>query len=168
MNVVADATVLVALSRIGQLKILAALFDVVLIPPAVDAEVRGESDGRPGADELVSATWIETRERPDDALFVDIPAALGDGEREAIALAIGTRLPLITDDRDAAQAANNLSVAVLHTLALLVTAEESGVIPDARAVLTALVADGFRVHKSVIARFNEVLAASRAARTQPA
>ena len=50
--VVADASPLIALERIGRLELLKALFEEVLIPPAVAAEV---------APRLLLPPWIRER-----------------------------------------------------------------------------------------------------------
>ena len=52
---------LIALSRIGRLDLLASLFERVLIPAEVHHEVTVDGRGLPGAEEVLSAGWIEVR-----------------------------------------------------------------------------------------------------------
>lgn len=58
MIVVSDATPLIALAKIGQLRLLQELFGGILIPRMVYDEVVTNSSGRPGADEIRLAEWI--------------------------------------------------------------------------------------------------------------
>jgi uncharacterized protein len=78
--VVADASVLIALGQIGQLPLLERLFGEVVIPPAVAREVVRGGPQLPG--------WVRTRTLlwQLDARVVE--ASLGDGETEAISLAL--------------------------------------------------------------------------------
>ncbi|OQB00679.1 MAG: hypothetical protein BWY25_01717 [Chloroflexi bacterium ADurb.Bin222] len=60
MIVVADATPLIALTKIGRLDLLQHLFGEVSIPEAVYAEVTLVAPHRPGADEIRQAQWVHT------------------------------------------------------------------------------------------------------------
>lgn len=60
MIVVADATPLIALAKIGKLFLLQPLFGTLHIPPAVYEEVVTYAPQRPGASEVRQATWIQT------------------------------------------------------------------------------------------------------------
>ncbi len=55
---VVNSTPLIALSMIGQLELLHALFDEVLIPASVYGEVVLQGRGRPGAREIAQADWF--------------------------------------------------------------------------------------------------------------
>ena len=57
-----DAGALIALARIGQLDILGRVGARVIIPRVVYEEVVVKGAGKPGADEIRDAPWIETRE----------------------------------------------------------------------------------------------------------
>jgi predicted nucleic acid-binding protein len=57
--VVSDSSPLIALARIGQLGLLASLFDRILIPTEVHHEVTVAGRGLAGAEEVRSAGWIE-------------------------------------------------------------------------------------------------------------
>jgi predicted nucleic acid-binding protein len=59
--IVADSSCLIGLSKIGRLEILHDLFGAVLIPQKVYQEVVVSGKGRPGAEEVNNASWIETR-----------------------------------------------------------------------------------------------------------
>ena len=61
-RVVADSTCLIALERIGQIEILPALFEPVLIPPAVAQEFG------------ISLPWLKVERLSDRALAVALKA----------------------------------------------------------------------------------------------
>jgi hypothetical protein len=86
LNVVCDASTLIALARIGQLGVLAQIGARVVIPVAVYEEVVVKGVGKPGADEVREASWIETREVSARAVVAGFRMALDTGESEAIAL----------------------------------------------------------------------------------
>ena len=62
MNVVSDASTLINLARIGEIDLLRQLYGKLLIPEAVWREVVTEGVGQPGAEEIRTASWIETKE----------------------------------------------------------------------------------------------------------
>jgi hypothetical protein len=57
LNVVCDASTLIALARIGQLDILVRVGARVMIPRAVYEEVVVKGRGKPGVDEIRDASW---------------------------------------------------------------------------------------------------------------
>ena len=58
MNVVSNASPLINLARIGELGMLRALYDQVLIPEAVWQEVVVDGSGQAGATDVQHASWI--------------------------------------------------------------------------------------------------------------
>lgn len=82
MLVVSDSSPLIALAAIDHLPLLPALFDTVLVPPAVALET-GRAIPYPPA-------WLRTRSLEAPLPAAVQPSVLGDGEREAIALALET------------------------------------------------------------------------------
>lgn len=59
MSVVSNASPLINLARIGELSLLRALYDQVLVPDAVWQEVVVEGTRQPGATEVEEACWIK-------------------------------------------------------------------------------------------------------------
>jgi predicted nucleic acid-binding protein len=88
VNVVSDASVLINLSRIGELDLLRRLYGGLLIPEAVWREVVVEGAGQPGAEEVRTASWIETHNVDNEHLVRALRQDLDAGEAEAIALAL--------------------------------------------------------------------------------
>lgn len=147
--VVADSSPLIALARIGRLELLARLVSRVVIPPAVEAEIRADRD-RPGAREVASATWIHVE--PPDPQLADLYALLVDrGEAEAIALAkkIDGSILLI-DDRLARRLAERLDVRRIGTIGILLEFRRRQWTPSLRLDIDALVKNGFYLRPELI------------------
>lgn len=143
-TVVADSTCLIGLSQIGNLDILRHLFGTILIPPAVFHEVVVRGNGRPGAAEVGSASWIQTHEVIDQLAVNALRLTLGGGGSEAIVLACEQATDFIMlDDWQARQAALGLSLPVIGTVAVLTKAEEKGLISDLASASDALRQCGF-------------------------
>lgn len=142
--VVADSSCLISLSRIGKLDVLHELFGGIIIPEAVYYEVVVRGAGRIGAEEVKKAKWIK-KQKVQNALAVGaFKVNLGAGESEAIALASERKADfLILDDFKARQTAEELSLEVIGTVAVLQKAEEKGIIDNLQSVLQNLRDVGF-------------------------
>ncbi len=57
---VVNSTPLIALSMVGHLVLLLALFDQIFVPPSVYEEVVQKGHGRSGSRELARADWYIT------------------------------------------------------------------------------------------------------------
>ena len=77
MIVVADASPLIALARIGRLELLREVFGTLFLPDAVWREVVESGVGRAGADAVLHAGWIERRSVADAALVAVLRRDLG-------------------------------------------------------------------------------------------
>ena len=127
--VVADTTPLNYLILIDCEEVLTKLFTRVLIPPAVLREL--QDSGTPEAvrrwTEKLPA-WLEVRPAQNQPAGV-LPASLGAGEREAIALAAELHADLLlVDDREARVEAGKHGLRILGTLGLLERAAELGLV----------------------------------------
>ncbi len=69
MSVVADASTLIGLSRIGQLSLLSGLYGQVIMPRAVYDEVAGEP--KPGSRQVKEAGYLKV-ENIQDEVAVDL------------------------------------------------------------------------------------------------
>lgn len=85
--VVCNATPLIALSLIDQLHLLQALYQNILIPPAVHDEVAVGGAGGVGAAELEASSWIRVVMLRDPAR-AELLSDLDRGEAEVLALAL--------------------------------------------------------------------------------
>jgi predicted nucleic acid-binding protein len=149
MIVVADASPLNYLVLIDQIGLLPALYQQVLIPEAVLAELR-----RPRAPQSVSLwiasppPWLEVcavHGVPDEGLL-----RLDPGERDAILLALerGVGVVLI-DEAEGRREAERHNVPVAGTLAVLEQGAQRGLI-DLPAVIERLRQTNFRLSSNLI------------------
>lgn len=154
MIVVADSSVLIALSAIGQLSVICARCpDGVLVPSAVWREVVEEGRDRPGAREISTAKWISMGQIKDNAFVQYLKMGLDDGEAEAIGLAREVNAGLVLlDERAARDVAKGLGLKVLGTIGLLIWAKRAGRVKNLRQLLDRLQGEAnFRIGKTVYA-----------------
>lgn len=147
--VVADTTPLIALAGIGRLDLLHRFVERVIIPPAVQSEIRAGGE-RPGAAEIDAATWIEVV-RPDAELATSFGLLVDAGEAEAIAVA--TRIPdslLLLDDRQARRLAEQLGLRRVGTLGLLRAFRRRGWTQSLRADIDAVRAIGIHLRQDLV------------------
>jgi len=124
--VVADSACLIALEQIDCLDILTALFEPVLVPPAVDRETG------------VVREWLVVEQPANSALVSSLRLTLDAGEAEAIALAVGRGIRVILDDRQARAVARELGVHLIGTIGCLLKAKQAGVIAAVRPLIEKL------------------------------
>jgi predicted nucleic acid-binding protein len=142
--VVADASPLIALERIEQLGLLQALFEEVVIPPAVAREVTAR---------LTLPVWIRERGLQQPIAREVLRASLGTGESEAISLALEIRADrLIIDERAGRRVAEALGLRVAGLLGVLVVSKQRGLIPAVRPNIDALLRSGFRADPDLVGR----------------
>jgi predicted nucleic acid-binding protein len=166
MPIVADATVFRYLVIVDATDILPALFGTVLVPPAVVRELQHASTPTRVRDWWRTApAWVQIqapRLSPDPALH-----HLGEGEQEAIRLMDEQRAPLLmTDDRDAYNAAVARGMAVTRTLRVLEIAAEQGLL-DLPTIIARLRAAGFYMPEDVVDEMLARDAARKAAAAEP-
>jgi uncharacterized protein len=153
LKAVANSSVLIALSTVGQVGLLPRRFiEGVLVPQAVWREVVETGKGQPGAEEVASASWVVVREVRDTALVSLLRGELDEGEAEAIALAREEHVSaVLLDEKDARRVARRLKLQVLGTVGLLIWAKRVGAIASLREQLDTLRTVGrFRLSQSVI------------------
>ncbi len=140
---VADSSPFIVFERVGQLDLLRALMDRVLIPTAVRREVFGAE---------VMPEWIEERSLTQPLASRIIASRLGAGEREAIALALEIRPTwLVIDDLAARRLAQSLGIAMVGSLGLLLIAKQKGLIPAVRSLMEAMESDEFHISEHLFA-----------------
>jgi len=152
MTVVSDTGPLIALAKANQLHLLEQLFVQVLIPPAVHREVLAKSG--PEAARLDAAldrfvTIVRVPELPPEVKV--ITSRLGDGEKQAIALAFVRGSPLVIDDRLGRLAARHLHLSTTGTVGILIRAKETALIPAVLPVLTEIRQQGYWLSDDLIA-----------------
>ncbi len=119
MIIVSDTTPIHYLIQIGQIDVLEKLFGQVIIPQGVFSEMQRDKTPREVKAWLDSGqSWLQVR--PSNPSLFTPTKKLGDGEREAIALALELGADaLLMDDRDGRKEALRNNVTVLTTLNIL-------------------------------------------------
>ena len=136
MPIVSNSSPLIALARIQRLDLVPAVLQSILIPPAVAREIEPSIPALPA--------WASVRVPSSKRPPLTSRGRLGDGEREAIALAIeiGADAVLI-DERAGRRVAEEAGLKVIGTLGLLLEAKRAGHIGTIRAELNKLLETSF-------------------------
>lgn len=148
--IVSDTGPLISWSRAGQIPLLKQLVTELAVPQAVVKELN--QPGRAGSD-LIGVEWIRPFTLSPGASLTGFPAALGDGECEAIAAAEKTGDFLLVDDWKARAEAERRGIRCLTTLRLLTQAKHEGLIPKVEPVLSHFTDTGFRLSNAIRQRF---------------
>jgi predicted nucleic acid-binding protein len=145
-TVVSDTSPINYLCLIGALEILPRLFERVLIPPAVFAEL-----GHAGAPAEVLRwkaslpAWVQIQKPTQLA-----PLGLDDGETEAIALALELHVSaILIDERKGRAVARQQGLLPIGTLSILVAAAERGLL-DLATAIAQLKLTNFHVDESLL------------------
>ena len=140
MRAVANSSVLISLSAIGQLKILKERFqEGILVPSAVWNEVVTTGKGQPGAEEVASVDWIAVEKVEDRAIVSLLKGDIDEGEAEAIILCKEKNVEVVLlDEKEARRAAHRLGLKVLGTVGLLIWAKRMGIIYSLKEQLDKL------------------------------
>lgn len=161
MPVVSDTSPLLNLAIIGRLELLREQFEVILMPPAVVAELKLESD-LPGAADLrqaMQAKWLDIVSLSEPNVARALRHDLDDGEAEAIALSLqlGHSMILI-DEHDGRAVARMMGLTPVGILGVLLRAKRQGRLESLQACIDALRSQaGFFVSDELIQRLlNEV------------
>ena len=154
MIVVSNTSPLTNLAAVGQLDLLRQLYGKVLIPQAVYGELTGSSGGQPGAVEVQTVEWIETRPVANHTLVTALQMELDTGEAEAIALAKELAADLLLlDERRGRAVALRLDLRFVGLLGVLIEAKQKDCILAIKPVLDDLVTKaGFWVSQPLYAR----------------
>lgn len=150
--VVSNSGPIIALSGVGRLDLLKAVYGSVEVPLAVFREVVA-GGGRPGAADLQAAAWIvraDLSQRPDPYLI----AELGPGEAEAIALAAERPGTLVLLDERRARRIAQLAygLKVRGTLGTLVAAKRIRAVEAIRPLLKAMQRNGYYLADELVER----------------
>ena len=136
-SVICNSSPLIGLEQIGQLNVLESLFGTIAVPPAVVQEV---------SPSVTLPEWIEQRALVQNIGPLIMKASLGQGESEAISLALESKARLIIlDDRPARRLAQSLSLPVIGTLGILLLAKKKDLIPAIKPCLEELSRFDFRI-----------------------
>lgn len=154
--VVSDTSPITSLAAIAQLDLLRQLYQQVIIPQAVYDEMVSLSKAIPGAIEVQTLAWIETRQVENRVLAAELQEELDIGESEAIALAIEIKADrLLIDESPGRTIAAQLGLKFTGVLGVLLAAKHKGIIPLVKPVMNDLIVRAsFRVSDQV---YTEIL-----------
>ena len=132
--IIADASCLIVLTKIGQLDLLRQLYGTATTTPTVAAEYG-----------LPLPPWVR-QEAATDASREQLLALLVDaGEASAISLALERPgCTLILDDYKARKTAERLSVQITGTFGVLLRAKRQGLVPAVKPLLEQIRQTNFR------------------------
>lgn len=151
LRVVSDSSPFIALNAIGRLDLLPRLFDAVVVPRAVEKEVKS----------LSLPLWVTVMDLPATAPLFEAGIGLGRGETEAIRLALHLGPDwLLLDDGAGRRAAQRLGLRITGVLGILLAAGRSGILGNLQPELDLLMANGFRIAPRL---YQQLLAASHKA-----
>lgn len=154
MLVVSDTSPVRALHHLGLMHLLEVQFGDVVVPPAVESELKvGSSICAPV--DLSAYPFVRVRAPgPIDPALAATTAHLQPGETEAIALAIELRADqLLMDEADGRRAAERLGLVVVGVLGVLLDAKGAGLIPAIGPLVARLRAETrFYVSDSLLRR----------------
>ncbi|MEM2896088.1 MAG: hypothetical protein QXG01_00690 [Candidatus Bathyarchaeia archaeon] len=128
MPITSNASPIIALAKIGRLKLLKDLYQTVLISPFVKVESvdKGKELGAPDAREIEKAIdkgWIKvielTKNQNQIIQRLISEAGIGFGEAGALTLAREKRIPLILDDKEARALAKSWDLECTGTVMVL-------------------------------------------------
>lgn len=147
MAVVSNSSPLIAFAAIEQLKLFPALFESVLIPPAVALEIAPSIPTLP--------TWLRVESLRMPLPEVVLRRSFGVGEREALALAVEIQAErILLDDRPARRVALELKLLVTGTAGILLVAKRHALVRSIRPYLDTLIEKSFFIGSDV---YDEIL-----------
>jgi uncharacterized protein len=148
--VVTDTSPLRALAVVHLLGVLPRLYNDILLPPAVAAELAVDV---PGIGPLLvqNFEFLRVLAPTTPTLRYEMSASLGRGETEAITLALELHADFVlVDDGEARNVAARLGLTPAGTIGILVRAKDAGLIPQVAPIIDELVRrTRFRISDSV-------------------
>jgi len=162
MKAVCNSSPIIALSSIGQFRLLTSLFSSVSVPEAVFAEISGNTEReQKGKAQLTSAVEkgeVQLFKVQNQDLVEKLSGRLHHGELEVIIGAIELGIPsVILDDRQARELAETYKLDYTGTVGLLIMAKTRDLIPEVTTFLDRLEQEGFRLSEDL---YRQVLRAA--------
>jgi predicted nucleic acid-binding protein len=138
--IIADASCLILLEKIGALELLRQLFGRITVTDIVAAEYG-----------LPLPEWVAVQVAQNASQLQLLTLTLDRGEASAIALALEQpECLLIMDERRGRQVAQRLQLPVVGTLGILLRAKSSGYIGAIKPLLDTIGATNFRLSERLI------------------
>lgn len=150
--VVADASPLIAFSRINHLEVLSKTLGEIIITEKVEKECL-EDMSRPGATALQKAILkniITVHDDPNTDQYRELADILDEGEASAIALALKMRTSLLIDEKLGRAAAKKLNLKIIGTAGVLLLAKQNKIIDKVSPLIHKLKDLGYYLSSELI------------------
>lgn len=148
--IIADSGPLIALALIDKLALLKTLYNRVMIPPAVWAEVTVQGVGLPGASAVAKQEGFEIQ-APNAVSVRPLSLLVDRGEAEAIALALETPESIVLlDDSQARRVAERLDIQRIGTLGILRKAKRAGWLDEIGPLIETLRSNGIYLRQGLV------------------
>lgn len=139
MLVISDTSPVVALARIGHIDLLKTIFGQIVIPKAVEQELKSAELRGLNLDGILKASWISVMPVRLSSELKYFMTILDPGESEALALALELKADFILIDEKAGRAvASRHNLRMIGVLGILLKAKSEGLIPEIRSLLDRL------------------------------
>ncbi len=136
MIVISDASPILNLAVIGKLDLLPRLYTSIIIPQSVFDEITLGGQGKPGAEEIINAPWVDVQLCHNIDFVKELSMKLDRGEAEAIVLAVETKADLLLMDEKRGRAtARQYQVRVTGLLGVLLQAKRRGIVSEIKSIL---------------------------------
>ncbi|MDZ4845287.1 MAG: DUF3368 domain-containing protein [Chitinophagales bacterium] len=152
--VVSDTSRIANLIVIGELSLLQRIYEKIIIPPKVHAEVIALEKFNVDLSVFLKAKWIEVLTPDKEHLALVRKYLFDEGETEAIALGLQIHADvLLIDELDGRRAANQLGLETTGLLGVIAKAKKQRIILSAKILFDKLIIEaGFRVGKDLYDR----------------
>lgn len=146
---IVNASPIIVLAKVGQLRLLEELSEECVVPEAVAVEILAGPSEDP-ARQALEEGWGR-RQAPNDVFIELVEWGLGPGETSVLALA-KERTPAVAilDDGAARSCAKTFNIPVMGTLAIVLRAKKAGLIPAASEVFRDMRAAGFHLNDRIV------------------
>ena len=139
MIIVSDTSPVSNLILVGRLDILQKLFIEIIVPPAVDAEIRALRQFNQNLREYETADWIKISAPANLQKVQALQTELDEGEAQAIALALELNCDLLLmDERIGTNVARQEGLQTVGLVGVLIKAKDEKLITEVRSILNDL------------------------------
>ncbi len=151
MIVVSDTSPVRGLVIIEHDFLLRKLFTAVVVPRAVDRELRKNIQFSSSISRFLEYEWVQIKEL-NEPIPQFLQVSLDNGEAEAIVLAKKMRAEiLLMDENKGRVIAESMNLPVMGTVGVLMAAKKRGYISQVKPLLNALIKDaGFYLKESFV------------------
>ncbi|MFK7934869.1 MAG: DUF3368 domain-containing protein [Saprospiraceae bacterium] len=150
MIIVSDTSPIANLILINRLDLIRAVFEEVIIPPAVEKEIIALENIGYDLSDYKNATWISVKIPSDIQAVADLHQDLDLGESEAIVLAKEVNADLLLiDERLGTNQARKIGLETVGLLGVLIKAKEAEIIPEVMPIVEELEKVGFWISRKV-------------------